>query len=99
HTILDRAAGGEHQHRRLDVVGAQLAADLQPIHAGQHEVEHDQIIGVAGRQVVAGDAIVGYVHGVPLLAEHTTQDVRQALFVFHHQDVHSVAPSSGRIPV
>ncbi|CUX35540.1 conserved hypothetical protein [Agrobacterium fabrum str. J-07] len=41
-------ACGQHQHRRgLVLAGPQLSAENQPVIAGHHHVEHDQIDGVA----------------------------------------------------
>ena len=36
-------AGGQHEDRHAVALGAQPAADLEAVHAGQAEVEHDQV--------------------------------------------------------
>ena len=41
-------AGGQHQHGQLGAVGAQAPADLQAVHAGQPEVEHEQVDSLGG---------------------------------------------------
>ena len=41
------ALGGEHDDRRAVVGGAQAPADRQAVLAGQHQVEHDQVDGLA----------------------------------------------------
>ena len=63
--VVERVARGQHQHRRLLArLVAQLAADLQAVHAGQVEVEHDGVEVVDHGQVQAGDAVGGEIDGV-----------------------------------
>jgi D-alanyl-D-alanine carboxypeptidase/D-alanyl-D-alanine-endopeptidase (penicillin-binding protein 4) len=68
--VVQRIARGEHQHRGLLArLVAQLAADLQAVHAGQVEVEHDRVEVVHHRQVQAGHAVGGEVDGMPAILE------------------------------
>ena len=36
--------GGEHDDRRPDSLGAEIAADLEAVVVRQHDVEHDQVV-------------------------------------------------------
>ena len=48
-------AGGQHQDREGVAVGAQPAADLQAVHAGQAQVENDQVdAALTGQQGARG---------------------------------------------
>src|SRR5258708_3472336 len=42
--VLDRGPGGQHQDRRLDSLGANLAANLESVHPRQHHVPDDQVV-------------------------------------------------------
>jgi hypothetical protein len=46
--VLD--LGGQHDDGRAVAGGAQAAADGQAVLAGQHQVQHDQVDGLAGLQ-------------------------------------------------
>ena len=62
--------------------------DPEAIHIREHEVEDDEVVvGGAGefeRRPAVGRAIDGVARGF----ETAAQEVRDALFVFHHQDAH-----------
>jgi len=47
HAVLDFVARGEHEDTRPDPIGAQAAADLEPVDVGQPEVEDDEVVGAA----------------------------------------------------
>ena len=49
HLVGLLAAGGEDQHRHVGVDLAQAAQHLEAVHAGQHDVEQDQV-GLAARR-------------------------------------------------
>jgi hypothetical protein len=87
--VVERIARGQHQHRRLfAALGAQLAADFQPVHAGQVEVEHDGVEIVDDRQVQAGDSVGGIVHGVAAVLEIVTEVGGDIAVVFDDEDAH-----------
>src|SRR4030095_8748095 len=63
--VLERIARGQHQYRgRLFAVDAQLAADIQTVHAGQHQIQHDDVVTVGHGQVQPGYAVRGIVDAV-----------------------------------
>ena len=66
---------------------ANLAREVQAIHAGHHDVQDDEV----NRQVFQlGNGIAGIARGndrVAMLAEITPQKVAQAIVVVHHQDM------------
>ena len=67
-----------------------LAADIQAVvAAGQHQIENDQIIGAAQRQIEAVVAIVRHIDDMALFGEDTRHQPRQSLFVFHDKNMHS----------
>ena len=49
--VVDRVAGGEHQHRRAVAGVAQAAADLQAVDPGHRDVEHDRVVAHLGHAV------------------------------------------------
>ena len=51
--------GGEHQDRGPVVAGSQVGAHLVAVAAGQHQVEHDQVVGALGRHPQPVVAVVG----------------------------------------
>ena len=78
-------AGGEHEDG--DRAGAtDLAADLEAVHAGEHEVEHDHV-GPGGVGKVEGALAVGGGFDVVALAAEVVGDgAGQACFVLDDQD-------------
>jgi D-alanyl-D-alanine carboxypeptidase/D-alanyl-D-alanine-endopeptidase (penicillin-binding protein 4) len=85
--VLQRVAGGQHQHRggALGVL-AQLAAKIQTIHAGQHQVQHDHVVAVLGGQAQAGHAVRGIVEAVAAALEELADHLGDAAVVFDQQD-------------
>ena len=68
--VVEGVARGQHQHRRLLArFVAQLAADLEAVHAGQVEVQHDRVEVVHDGEVQAGHAVGGEVDGVAAVLE------------------------------
>ena len=87
--ILDRIARREHQHRRPDAPLAQSPAHLDPVEAGQHQVEHDRVV-LRGRpqreRIVARPRDVD---SVPLLDEAAAQQARHLELVLDHEYSHA----------
>ena len=54
--------GGQHDDGREVIGGAQAAADGQPVFAGQHQVEHDEIDVLAAHQPSQGFAVFDQQH-------------------------------------
>ena len=92
--VLDRVAGGQHQHRRPDAARAKLAAGRKAVDAGKHHVEHDHVVGRGGAihsAVLAGRGEIGR---MTLLAEAANKQLTEPRLVFDHQDAHLIRLSS-----
>ena len=72
--IVRLGAGGEDQDRRV-ALGAQAAADLDPVELRQPEVEDDEVGHEVLGQLERLHAIAGGAHLVALLAQGAPQDV------------------------
>ena len=82
---IQRVARGEHEDRRVVLVAPQLAGDLDAVHAGQTEVEHDQV-GEEGLGVVERlDAVVGELDVVALHPQRALQHLGDLLVVLDHE--------------
>ena len=60
--ITDGVAGGEHQNRSADLFFAQLAADVEAVLSGEHEIQNDEVVGIDFRLEKSLFSIVGDVH-------------------------------------
>src|SRR5262245_39571642 len=47
HAVRDVAAGGQHQHGRLDALVPQLGAEFEPAPVGKHHIKQDHVEDVA----------------------------------------------------
>ena len=86
--VLGTAAGGQHQDRHEDVALAQLADDGEPVLAGQHDVEHDQV-EVRRRIEKALEGAIAVVEHLGIEAfglEVEAQPFGQVVLVFDDQD-------------
>ena len=83
--VLGLGAGGQHQDRHV-AVGAQPAADLDAVEAGEAEVEDDQVGDEAGGDVQRLDAVGRGLDLVALVAQRTPQDVGYVGVVLDDQD-------------
>ena len=81
-------ARGQEQDRGLHAPAAQPAADLEPVDAGQHDVEDDRVVGGDGDPVERLFAAAGEVDGVALLGQPAAEQAGQPRLVFDHQDAH-----------
>lgn len=59
----------QHQDRNRDRLAAQVAAELQAVHAGQHQVEHDELINPVAGALEAIHAIVDDIDLVGIVAQ------------------------------
>ena len=81
--------GRDHDHREMlgPVVLLEMAADLQAVHAREHEVQEDEV----GEQDLGGaqGLLPGGHPGHPeaLLGKVVAQQLQDVLFVFHYQNV------------
>ena len=98
--VVHAVARGEHEDRRSNVARAERSGHLQAVALGQHDVEHDRVVGVDecfddGSLTVADD-----VDGVRVLAKALRERLRQQGVVLRNQQSHrrlagSVAPAKG----
>src|SRR5690606_18612758 len=87
--VLERIPRGQHQHRRLPTrFLAQLAAHLEPVHAGQVEVEHDDVEVVDHGEMQAGDAVPGEIDDVVAVGEEVADIGRDIAVVFNDEYAH-----------
>ena len=50
HTLIDRAPRRKNQHRRADTLSAQAMDQVQPIHVGKCEIDHQRVVRVFHRE-------------------------------------------------
>ncbi len=87
--VVQRIAGRQHQHRGLLArFIAQLAADLDAVHAWQVEIQHDRVELVHHGQMQAGDPVSREVHRMPPVLQIVAQVGRNVAVVFDYQDSH-----------
>src|SRR5690606_17500076 len=87
--VVQAVAGGEHQHRGLLArLVAQLAANLEAVHAGQVEIEDDRIEVVHHRQVQAGDPVGREVDRMAALLEIVAKVGGDVLVVLDDEYAH-----------
>ena len=83
--------GGEHQDRGPVALLAQASAHLEAVDLGQHDVEHDRVVRVLGRQPETLLAVEGVVDGEAFGLQPAPKRRRQSLVVLDHQDSHPVS--------
>src|SRR5574340_1549153 len=84
--------GGEHKDRQGVAGGAQFAADSVSVFAGKHQVEDDQVVGVAVCLLNRSDAVVRKVHGVRHLPKTVCKETSGFRFILDNQDSHPRLP-------
>ncbi len=88
------AFGGQHDDGRLDPLLPELAADVEATHAGQHDVQQDQVRVLFDGEVDRRVAAAGRDDAVPLLLQVELQALRDVFFVFDDQDLLRHEPAS-----
>ena len=78
-------AWGEHEHR-LMAIFLDPSADLEPVEAGEHEVEHDQVGFPAQRLFHPARAVAGGADLEPLAAQAGRDRIGDGSLVFDDQD-------------
>ena len=86
HARVQRVARGQHEDRRVVLVAAQLAGDLDAVHARQAEVEDDEIRQERLRVVQRLGAVVGELDVVALHAQRALEDLGDLLIVLDDEN-------------
>ena len=99
--VVDRVAGGEHEHRRVVARLAQAHADLEPVELGHRDVEHHRVVALSGEAVERFAAVTGQLDVVALEPEGAIQCGPDRGVVVDHEQPHSSsdgswAPGAGR---
>ena len=85
--LVERVARGQHQHRRrLARFLAQAPADLDAVQARQHQVEHDDVVGVLRREAIAVEAVGGVIHLETAALEVFAHHFRDVAVVLDDED-------------
>ncbi|GAA4419824.1 hypothetical protein GCM10023169_10870 [Georgenia halophila] len=85
HRVGLRAESGQDDDRDV-AAGAQLFAHVQPVDAGQHQVQDHQVVGQAGHRPQRGLA-VARLHGfVTLCPDVGRRDLAHRRVVVDHED-------------
>ena len=85
HLVELRAARGEHEHRRPRLALVQPAADLDPVDAGQAEVEHDDLERRRRPPPAARPRRCPRLDVVPLALERPHERIGDRGVVLHHE--------------
>ena len=86
HGRLDVAVAGDDDHLRVDLPLAHARQRRQAIHAGQPDVEDDDVEGAPAQALEAGLAAVDRVDVVSLVAQHPAQRAADAGLVVNDQN-------------
>ncbi len=84
--VADGVAGGEHQDRHGDLVGAQPPGGGQSVHAGHEDVEDDQLGVVAGDLLDGVEAVHGELGAVSLEGEAAAERFADGRLVVDDED-------------
>ncbi|MNL70707.1 hypothetical protein D3C87_1957530 [compost metagenome] len=64
-TVVQLIASREHDHRRVTTgILSQAFAQGVTVDAGQHDVEHDQVVVLGSRQMQARQSVLRAIHGI-----------------------------------
>ena len=77
-----------YEDRGIDLVRAQLAQDLKPVHVGQHQVEYHDVVVVTAGDLDAVLARVGRVADIAFGEQKDTDALRGGGIVFNKQHAH-----------
>jgi hypothetical protein len=72
----------------MTIALTQLAADLQSVDIGQGQIEHQQVVGMAGRQGQGAISVSNGCHRIAPLTQQTLQGAAEIGVVFHDQQAH-----------
>ena len=89
HAIVDRVPRAQDQHRRLDLLRAQLFDQRQAVEAGQHHVDDRRVVAAARRQPQSLGAGRRHIHRIARLAQPLGDEVGDHLIIFRHEHAHT----------
>ena len=95
YAVLDRVAGGQHQHRRPDVGVAERSARDEAVDAGQHHVEHDRFVGMRTRHPESVLSLRRHVGGVAVFAQAAVQEAGELGVILDDEDTHAPTVPAG----
>ena len=80
--------------RAMELIAAlpQLPQEREAVHAGQHGVQHQQVVNITAGIVQPGYAVIAHVGGVALPVQQLLQGTGQPLFVLHDEYAHGAPP-------
>jgi hypothetical protein len=93
--VFEGVACGQHQDRYAVAGLAQAAAQVQPVHPRQAEVEYDDVDIAAHRPRQPGYAIGAVIHLVATALEEVPDVGGDVVLVFDHQHAQAVAGGVG----
>src|SRR5712671_366111 len=67
--LLNQTSRGEHQYGSFDSLLPQFAANLEPAHAGQANIQENSVVGDIGGEWKGLLARLGYVHSVGIFPQ------------------------------
>ncbi|MNP06610.1 hypothetical protein D3C76_986020 [compost metagenome] len=92
--ILHTVPRGENQDRRPHPFGPASAHDLQPVHAGQHHIQHQQVINILLGHITSLLAAAGRIHLISFFFKQRFERLKQIGIVFHDEYFHRFSSRS-----
>ncbi len=86
--VRDLVPGRDHQDGRVEALRTQALAHGEPVEAGKHEVEKDDVVLVRQGPRLRGDAVLDEVDEVLLLVQPLDEEAADGRVVFDEQDTH-----------
>ncbi len=65
---------------------AELFAQIQPVHSGKHQVQHQHVVVVGHRQMQPGDSVRRVVHLVAAVFQVGIDHLRNVAVVFYQEN-------------
>jgi len=82
--------GAESRDENDGIGGIQLLSvphESQAVHAGHFQIHDEQIVTLFANPLQGGDPVPGFVHSMPLEAQHDAQNMAHLGFVIDHEDI------------
>jgi hypothetical protein len=86
HFVHDLPSRRQHHDRRGHAALTQLAADIEAVHPGQHDVEDDEIVATCRRPGQPGFPVAGRLDAVALADQPIAEREPESGFVLDEQD-------------